>query len=109
MTKQADNTEAKQVEVKQAPKKQAVPEQPKETSIYVGPTLRGGRLARYTIFKDGELLPNIADIANEHKAVKSLIVPVSRLADVEKRLQDPSSLESLRYKEAAKLFSKGDQ
>lgn len=82
---------------------------PTEATIYVGPALQGGRLARYTIFKDGKLPANIAEIANSNKAVKRLIVPVSKLAQYEARLKDKTSAEAALFAEAGKAFSKGGE
>lgn len=109
MTDQNKNT--KKTEVAQKPRQQQKPASTDKKlsgpSIYIGPTLQGGRLARYTIFKDGGLPPHIAALTNEHRAIKRLIVPVGRLAEYEKRLRDPSSAESSLFNEAAKIFSKG--
>lgn len=80
-----------------------------EPSIYVGPTLRGGRLSRYTVFKGGTLPAHIEPLADEHRAIKRLIVPVSRLAEIESRLRDKSSAEFALFAEADKIFSKGGE
>lgn len=80
-----------------------------EATIYVGPSLKGGRLARYTIFKNGILPRDIAKIAEEHKAINRLIIPVSKLAEFEARLRDKSGVEAALYAEAGKIFSKGDE
>lgn len=103
-----ENTEKQ--EVKKAPaltKRPAPVKQAAEPSIYIGPTLQGGRLARYTVFKGGVLSPNVAAIAAEHKAIQRLIVPVKRLGEYEKRLADRSSVEAALFAEAGKVFSKG--
>lgn len=92
--------------VAKAPAKKEAPKR-KEPSIYIGPALQGGRLARYTVFKGGELAPEIAQIASEHRAIGRLIVPVSRLAEYERRLKDSTSAEAALYIEAGKVFSKG--
>lgn len=94
------------------PKEQPKAKQPAkaaktEPSIYIGPALQGGRLARYTIFKGGVLPSSVDAIAKEHKAIRRLIVPVSKMAEHEKRLNDPSSVEAAMFAEAAKIFSKG--
>lgn len=116
MTKETDKKDLQEAQIaalKQEPKKQAqkVAEAPKEAkkeaTIYVGPALQGGKLGRYTIFKGGDLLPNVAELAKEHKSIKALIVPVSKLSEVERRLKDPTSIESVRFKEAGKIFSQG--
>lgn len=89
-----------------AQKRPAAVKQPAEATVYIGPALRGGRLARYATFRGGVLPPGIASIAAEHKAVQRLIVPVSKLSEYEKRLSDRSSLEAAMYAEATKIFSK---
>lgn len=79
-----------------------------EATIYVGPALPGGQLARYTVFRDGKLMPHVQAIADECQAVKVLIVPVSKLAATERKLHDSSSVEASRYAEINKYFrSKG--
>lgn len=78
----------------------------KEPTIYIGPTLRGGRLAKATIFKGGELSANAKALVDEHKVIGRLIVPVSKLAEFNAKLKDPTSIQSAHYKEAAQLFAK---
>lgn len=113
MTKQ---TEEKAIEQAAKPKAHQKPPKkeekqqtkaPAEATIYIGPALQGGRLARYTIFKGGKLPPNVAKLADDHKAIKRLIVPVSKLAESEARLKDKASAEAALFVEAGKIFSKG--
>lgn len=78
-----------------------------EASIYIGPSLPGGRLPRYTVFKGGALPAHVAALADEHKSIKRLIVPVSQLAEAERRLADRSSIEAADFAAAAKVLSKG--
>jgi len=78
-----------------------------EATIYVGPPLAGGKLAKFTIFKDGKLLPHVHELAEKHRCVRDLIVPVSKLSEVQKRLADASSVEALRYAEARQLKKDG--
>lgn len=78
-----------------------------EATIYIGPTLRGGRLARSTIFRGGELPKNVADLVKENPVIKRLIVPVSKLGTVENKLKDPTTPEAANYAAAARLYSKG--
>lgn len=75
-----------------------------EAKIYAGPTLRGGRLAKATIFKGGVLTRAAAELAKEHKAISRLIIPVSRLGSFESKLKDPTTIEAAAYAEAARLF-----
>lgn len=81
----------------------------KEASIYIGPSLQGGRLARNTIFKGGELPAHVSELAKEHKAISRLIVPVSKLAAAQRRMGDSSSVEAALFAEARRLFTKGGQ
>lgn len=78
-----------------------------EASIYIGPSLPGGRLPRYTVFKGGALPAHVAALADEHKSIKRLIIPVSQLAEAERRLADRSSIEAADFAAAAKVLSKG--
>lgn len=78
--------------------------------IYVGPTLRGGKLAKYTIFKNGELPVGVAELAESHKEIKGLIVCVQRLTQFEQRLKDPSSVEAARFRAVGQIkFNQGDK
>lgn len=90
-----------------AQKKAATPVRAAEATIYVGPPLAGGKLAKFTIFKDGKLLPHVQRLADLHRCVRDLIVPVSKLSEVQKRLADASSVEALRYAEARQLKKDG--
>lgn len=79
-------------------------------TIYVGPTLRGGKLAQYTIFKGGELPVDIAELVESHKEIKGLIVCVQRLTQFEQRLKDPSSVEAARFRAVGQIkFNQGDK
>lgn len=107
--------EEKNHEEKQGAASAAKPKKPKkrervktpEASVYVGPTLRNGQLARSTVFRGGKLPAHVAKLSEEHKAIARLIVPVSQLASAERKLRDPSSAEAAAFAEAARLFSKG--
>lgn len=101
-TKSASAPKPKAPQVKPAPKAKKA-----EATIYVGPTLRGGRLTQSTLFRGGELPANVKELAENHAAIKRLIVPVSKLGAVESKLKDPTTPEAAYYAEAARLFSKG--
>lgn len=95
-------------EVNQEPEqKQPEPEPKKESLIYVGPTLPSGQLSRYTVLKDGVKPFWVEELLQECKALKFLFVPVSKLGDTQKRLSDSSSIESSKWAEVRKHFSKG--
>lgn len=95
---------AKESTVKPAQKKQ--PEKT-EASIYIGPSLPGGKLNRTALFKGGKLPKHIEQLANECPAIKALIVPVSKLAAAEVKLSQTASVELARFKEIGKHFNKG--
>ena len=85
------------------------PKKAAEATIYVGPAIPGGKLGRYVVFKGGQLMPHIQELLDRTPAIQSLIVPVSQLGAVEKKLSDPASVESARFAEIRKAFSKGAQ
>lgn len=95
------NTEEKP-KVTEAPKKvtkaQAKPVRPPEPTIYVGPNLSGGLLVRYTVFKEGKMLPHVQELVEQNPDVKALIVPVSKLAVTEQQLNDPASVVTAKFK-----------
>mgnify|MGYP001098656622 CR=1 FL=1 len=76
-------------------------------TIYAGPTLPGSVLVRYTTFRDGQLRPHIKKLIEQCRAVGKMIVPVSKLAETERKLQDSSSIEAGRFAEILKHFRKG--
>lgn len=78
-----------------------------ETTIYLGPSLPSGQLARYTTFRNGEPLPHVKMLIDECPAMKFLIVPVSKLAETERKLKESASVESSRFADINKHFKKG--
>lgn len=82
---------------KKTVKSQIKPTLPPEPTIYVGPNLAGGVLARYTVFKDGKMLPHVQELLEQNPDVKALIVPVSKLAVTEQQLADPSSVVAAKF------------
>ena len=79
-----------------------------EPIFYIGPSIPDYGLSRNMCFKVGvpkHLLP----LAEECPAIGHLFVPVSKLAAATKKLRDSSSVESARFNEARKFFSKGDR
>ena len=79
------------------PKAAAPVIKPKSASIYVGPTLKGNKLVRYTIFKNGELPEHVKELLNQSLDLKGLIIPVEKLGEFENNLKDISSIEALRF------------
>lgn len=79
-----------------------------EPAIYIGPNLPGGQLSRYTVFKNGVMMPHVVKLIEANPEIKSLIVPVSKLAETEQKLQDPASVVASRYAQISKTFVKGE-
>jgi hypothetical protein len=98
-----------EVTVEQEQQKEIVVEQEKSESqeplIYVGPSLPGGLLTKYTIFSNG-----IPDHLKAHfakcPAFKQLFIPVSQLPAVESRLKDATSAESVFYRQTEQYFTR---
>lgn len=109
------NTESEAEKATETPASLMTPKQvaekpkakPAEASIYIGPTLPDGKLIRSTVFKAGKLPAHVQHLLNDCAALKSLIVPVSKLAQAEAKLRQTASVERARFEEARKHFSKG--
>lgn len=78
----------------------------KEAVTYIGPTLPGGKLSRYSTFRNG-LPVRVGKLVEECKALKTLLVPVSKLAASQQKLADRSSVQYARFAEVRKHFNKG--
>lgn len=74
-----------------------------KTLIYIGPSTK--QLQRFTVFNNG-----LSDFANKHKekcpALGALFVPVENLNDVQQKLKDSASAESIFY-EKVKEYLEG--
>ena len=86
-------------------KKEETPAKP-ERLIYCGPSLPGGLLQRYTIYKGG-ISVHLNDVIEQCPAIKSLFVPYARLQVVNAAIQSTGSLENLRYREIQKFIQEG--
>ncbi|OQP00855.1 hypothetical protein B1689_07490 [Geobacillus sp. 44C] len=109
MSSRVKNKQEKEVMVEQEQPKEIVAEQkelePQEAMIYVGPSLPGGMLTKYTIFSNG--VPDHLKLHFEKcPAFKRLFVPVSQLSAVESRLNDATSAESVFYQQIVQYFSR---
>jgi hypothetical protein len=98
-----------EVAVEQEQQKEIVVEQEKsnhqEALIYVGPSLPGGFLTKYTTFSNG--IPDHLKLHFEKcPAFKRLFVPVSQLTAVEGRLNDATSAESVFYRKTVEYFTR---
>lgn len=79
----------------------------KEATVYVGPRLPGGKLGRFVAFREGVVPIYVQKLIDECPALKSLFVPVSKLAEVQLKLSQGESLEAARFEEVRKHFYKG--
>lgn len=85
--------------------KPKAPEKP-ERLIYCGPTLPGGLLQQYTVYKGG-IPGHLKDATDKCPAIKALFVPHTKLQAVVVAIRSPGSLENLRYKEIQKIIQEG--
>ena len=70
-----------------------------ETVMYVGPNIAGITI-NGTLYKDGKLPSLLRKKITELPVLKSLLIPVSNLAQATKELHDPKSAISICYKNA---------
>jgi hypothetical protein len=89
---------------KPTPKEQA-PVKP-ERLIYCGPSLPGGLLQQYAVYKGG-IPGHLNEIISKCPGIKSLFVSPAKLQQVLLAINSPGSLESLRYKEILEFIQKG--
>jgi hypothetical protein len=94
---------------KQKQQEEVVVEQEKqeqqEALIYVGPSLPGGLLTKYTTFSKG--IPDHLKLHFEKcPAFKRLFIPVSQLPAVESRLNDATSAESVFFRKTIEYFTR---
>ncbi|MGO4369622.1 hypothetical protein AB4Z21_02275 [Paenibacillus sp. MCAF20] len=78
-------------EKRSAPKQKAA-----DQLIYVGPTLSGGLLAQYTVFRGG-LPGNLQKRIEQEPAIGELIVPVGALASTNNKIKQAGSAEQIAY------------
>lgn len=76
-----------------------------ESKIYIGASFKG--VATGTVFKGGKLAPALEDAIKAVPAIKELVIPVSKLVDARKQLQNKDSALS-RFYEAAKNDVRGE-
>ncbi|MBM7580010.1 hypothetical protein [Jeotgalibacillus terrae] len=109
-----DETPVKKIEsktksVKSQPvaTKTAAPEQTEQTVVYVGPSLPGEALTQFSVFKNG--FPESVKVHFEKcTAIKSLMVPVSKLAAARKNLEQEGSAEYVLTQKVIK-YGRGDE
>lgn len=76
-----------------------------DTLIYVGPTLPGGALTKFTIYTNG-VPGHMKKDYEENTFFKNLFVPVSKFAEAEKDLSDPNSALSVFTQKTINHFSR---
>ncbi|MGG1638227.1 hypothetical protein [Paenibacillus sp. NRS-1760] len=79
-------------------KKSSIPEQ----LIYVGPTLPGGRLAQYSIFRGG-VPDHLQDLITNHLEINDLIVSVATFHLAQAATQEVGTTEYSAYKALSQL------
>lgn len=73
--------------------------------IYVGPNLPGGRLSRFTVFREG--VPQyLDDVLEQQPAVKSLIIPVNEMSAALNRVGTAGTLEHRAFEELSRKEGK---
>ncbi|MNO15518.1 hypothetical protein D3C76_51840 [compost metagenome] len=79
-------------------KKPIPPANKKESTrvIYIGPNLSNGRLAQYTVFKDG-VPKHLEDVIEKNPVIKDLFVPLARLADAQAKIATVGTIEHQAY------------
>ncbi|SDD89670.1 hypothetical protein [Sporomusa acidovorans] len=77
-----------------------------ERFIYCGPSLPGGLLQQYTIYKGG-IPVHLSDAIEKCPAIKALFVAPAKLQAVTAAIQSAGTLENLRYKEIQKFLQEG--
>lgn len=87
-TKAEGTNEKKNAPVNQNPKQPRL--------IYVGPNLGNGRLAQYTVFKEG-IPKHLDDVVEKYPLITELFVPVPNLAVAQAKIATVGSLEYQAY------------
>lgn len=82
------------VETAQAPEEaRCVRTKAQGTVIYVGPNIPGGALQRFQVFKGG-LPPYVEKVVEKIPEAGGLIVPVSELETIRRKIETPGSNEA---------------
>lgn len=76
-----------------------------ESVIYIGASFKG--VATGTVFKDGKLIPALENAVKAMPAIRELIVPVSKLVEARRQLQNKDSALSRCY-EITRNYTKGE-
>lgn len=91
MNKKELESAAKETKIEAAGKKEVK----KETVVYIGPSIKNV-VSTGTVYNNG-LPARLAAEIEKQPAVRNLLVPVSRLAAVQRELSNPGSAVSLIY------------
>lgn len=73
--------------------------------IYVGPNLPGGRLSRFTVFREG-VPAYLGDVLEQQPAVGTLIVPVDEMSAAVSRAATAGTLEHSAFEELSRKEGK---
>ena len=77
-----------------------------EQLIYCGPNLLGGRIMKYTVFRGG-IPVYLNDLLEELPDIRELIVPISKLTDVQAKTLKQGTREYQLYNDISKFNEKG--
>lgn len=75
---------------------------PATAMIYIGPSLPGGALPRFSIYKNG-----VPDTVTAHPAIKALFIPVTDLATKVRAIAQKGSLENVLYNDVLQFIKEG--
>lgn len=78
-------------------------ESKKESLIYCGGNFASGKLASYTVFKNGVIPENVKAMIEKCPALNGLIVKVDNFSSVMNKLQDRNSAVYQLFKEVEKF------
>lgn len=98
---ETEENKSENVEVKTEAEKPEVEEQAEDT-VYLGPDIKDININHGKVFKNGTLPNFLAERIKEVPAIKGLIVPVSRYAEVARAVTLPDGTYSMLYKLAYK-------
>lgn len=74
-----------------------------EQLIYIGPSIRSIALAQYTVFSDGKLPERITKQVEVTPELNHFIVPVSKLIEIERKIEDKASAYNLQFAKLKQL------
>lgn len=89
------------VQTEEPEKKRAEPDPvpDPEPVCYIGPTING--VVIHGVMYRGGIPDSVKKAAEQIPAIKNLLIPISRLAQAQREIDDPKSAISIMYKRAA--------